>query len=154
LAVICAAALLLVLAATLLLAAALLLATTLGWGHRYERPRHDAGTDDNRRADDNRRWTGGQTARVIRRWHYRGGRRWILGGNARGGGVAIAQHPKTEVVQPVGVAVIDHCERLSITGGGTRQRAIAVHPPIREDRHGIGFCQSSAGPDRRGFDMS
>ena len=82
--VICAAALLLVLAATLLLATALLvLATTLGWGHRYERPRHDAWTDDNRRADDNRRWTGGQAARVVRRWHYRGGRRRIRGERSR-----------------------------------------------------------------------
>ena len=42
------------------------------------------------------------------------------------------RNPNTEVVQPVGVAVIDPCERLSITGGGgTRQLAIAVHLPIR-----------------------
>jgi hypothetical protein len=65
LAVICAAALLLMLAATLLLATALLLPTTLGWGHSYKRPPHDAWTDDNRRAYDNRRWTGGQPAPVV-----------------------------------------------------------------------------------------
>lgn len=98
LAVICAAALLLVLAATLLPATALLLATASGWGHRYERPQYDAWTDDKRRADDNRRWTGGQAARFVRRWHYRGGRRRLLGWSARGGGVATAQHPNTEVV--------------------------------------------------------
>jgi hypothetical protein len=88
----------------------------------------------------------GSLPRLSRRWHYRGGRRRILGGSAQGGGVAIAQHPKTEVVQRVGVAVIDRCERLSITGrGGTRQLAIAVHLPIRWDGHGIAFCELSPG---------
>ena len=38
----------------------------------------------------------------------------------------------TEVVRRVDVAVIDRCERLSITGGGgTREPAIALHLPIR-----------------------
>jgi hypothetical protein len=48
-----------------------------------------------------------------------------------GGGVAIAQHAETEVVQPVGVTVVDACEGPAITGrGGTSELCIAGDVPV------------------------
>src|SRR4051812_39136131 len=99
------------LAATLLLATALLLPTTLGWGHSYSGHRTTRGPMTTGGLMTTGGGLAGSLPRLSRRWHYRGSRRRILGGSAQGGGVAIAQHPKTEVVQRVGEAVIDRCER-------------------------------------------
>jgi hypothetical protein len=47
--------------------------------------------------------------------------------HAVGGGFAVAKHSDAEVVQPVGVAVVDPCERPPVAGGrGSGQISVAA----------------------------
>ena len=56
-------------------------------------------------------WTGGRAAWAVRRWHYRGGRRRLLGRSERDAASRLRSTP-TEVVRPLDVAAIDRCEGL------------------------------------------
>ncbi len=61
--------------------------------------------------------------------------------NAVGGGVAVAQHADAEVVQPVGVPVVDRGERRAVTGRGGRREISVGGVPVGLCGHAFAPCR-------------